>query len=67
MAMIVPLDAAFEAAFSGGFLAFFRNRAIAFNFFHALLQRNAVQSHSNHVTKYECTFANERDLCIAIG
>ena len=67
MAMIVPLDAAFEAAFSGGFLAFFRNRATAFNFFHALLQRNAVQLNSNHITKCEYTFANERDLRIAIG
>lgn len=65
--MIVPLDAAFEAAFSGGFLASFRNRAIAFNFFHALLQRNAVQLNSNHMTKCECTFASERDLRIAIG
>ena len=67
MAMIVPLDAAFEAAFSGGFLALFRNRAIAFSFFHALLQRNAVQLNSNHITKCECTFTNERDLRIAIG
>lgn len=33
MAMIVPLDAAFGAVFSGGFLALFRNRAMAFNFF----------------------------------
>lgn len=33
MAMIVPLDAAFGAAFSGGFFSFFRNRAMAFNFF----------------------------------
>ena len=67
MAMIVPLDAAFEAAFSGGFLALFRNMATAFNFFHALLKRNAVQLNSNHMTKCEYTFANERDLRIAIG
>ena len=67
MAMIVPLDAAFKAAFSGCFLAFFRNRATAFNFFHALLQRNAVQLNSNHIAKCEYTFANECDLRIAIG
>ena len=67
MAMIVPLDAAFGAAFSGGFFSFFRNRAMAFNFFHALFQRNAVQLNSNHITKCEYTFANERDLRIDIG